>query len=81
MMKKTPSTVVNEKKDDNVSSVTTSGVVNERGVDRSRDGGNAPVDEVLFDLHEFREAVIQLLDLLMSESFCHPYGIIAGTVA
>lgn len=33
------------------------------------------------DLTDFRLAVAQLLDLLMSESFCHPYGIIAGTVA
>uniref|UniRef100_A0A7M5WW63 F-box domain-containing protein n=2 Tax=Clytia hemisphaerica TaxID=252671 RepID=A0A7M5WW63_9CNID len=35
----------------------------------------------MFDLSEFRAAVTQLLDLLMSENFCHPYGIIAGTVA
>jgi len=34
-----------------------------------------------FDLTEFRASVSQLLDLLTSENFCHPYGIIAGTVA
>jgi len=34
-----------------------------------------------YDLDEFRASVTQLLDLLMHESFCHPFGSVAGAVA
>lgn len=54
----------------------------------SEHGKNETIDDyerqemfALFDLTEFRASVTQLLDLLMSENFCHPYGIVAGTVA
>ena len=38
-------------------------------------------DDVMFDASEFRVAVTQLLDLIMNENFCHPYGSVAGAVA
>lgn len=38
-------------------------------------------DDVIFDATEFRAAVTQLLDLIMNENFCHPYGSVAGAVA
>lgn len=45
---------------------------------------SAPQDDIVdlkIQLTEFRAAVTQLLDLLMSEDFSHPYGTIAGAVA
>ena len=38
-------------------------------------------DDVIFDATECRAAVTQLLDLIMNENFCHPYGSVAGAVA
>ncbi|XP_065653826.1 uncharacterized protein LOC136071925 isoform X1 [Hydra vulgaris] len=37
--------------------------------------------DTIFEISEFRDAVTQLLALLMDEKFCHPYGTIAGSVA
>lgn len=54
----------------------------------SRATSSAPQDNIVSEkvdlkiqLTEFRAAVTQLLDLLMSEDFSHPYGTIAGAVA
>ena len=38
-------------------------------------------DTDTFEVVEFRDAVTQLLALLMDENFCHPYGTVAGSVA
>ena len=40
-------------------------------------------DDVIMSnlLSLFRTSVTQLLDLLLSDDFCHPYGTIAGAVA
>ena len=49
--------------------------------DMNRDGTSN--DDVVLGnlLSEFRTSVTQLLDLLMSDEFCHPYGTVAGAVA
>ncbi len=34
-----------------------------------------------FDVAEFKDAVLQVLGLLMDDNFSHPYGTVAGSVA
>ncbi|XP_057298376.1 uncharacterized protein LOC130629255 [Hydractinia symbiolongicarpus] len=47
----------------------------------SEKGDAKTENDVMFNLSEFRACVTQLLDLLMSENFSHPYGTVAGAVA